>query len=99
MKKSFLVAAALIAGATACGGGTSLFGGLGSVLKSVVGALILVTLDNGFNVVNLGANYQGVIVGTVVVAAAIYTVAGRQRQVRRVREPKPRPTLRQEALR
>ncbi|MFI9841652.1 ABC transporter permease [Nonomuraea sp. NPDC051941] len=81
-------------------GGTSLFGGLGSVLKSVVGALILFTLDNGFNVVNLGANYQGVIVGTVVVvAAAIYTVAGRQRQVRRVREPKPRPTLRQEALR
>ncbi|MGV9379857.1 ABC transporter permease [Nonomuraea sp. NPDC003707] len=81
-------------------GGTSLFGGLGSVLKSVVGALILFTLDNGFNVVNLGANYQGVIVGTVVVvAAAIYTVAGRQRQVRRVRDPKPRPTLRQEALR
>ncbi|MEV4358354.1 ABC transporter permease [Nonomuraea sp. NPDC049625] len=80
-------------------GGTSLFGGLGSVLKSVVGALILFTLDNGFNVVNLGANYQGVIVGTVVVvAAAIYTVAGRQRQVRRVRDPKPRPTLRQEAL-
>lgn len=81
-------------------GGTSLFGGLGSVLKSVVGALILFTLDNGFNVVNLGANYQGVIVGTVVVvAAAIYTVAGRQRQVRRVRDPKPRPALRQEALR
>ncbi|MET9246393.1 hypothetical protein [Nonomuraea sp. NPDC003709] len=48
----------------------------------------------------MGANYQGVIVGTVVVvAAASYTVAGRQRQVRRVREPKPRPTLRQEALR
>jgi D-xylose transport system permease protein len=69
-------------------GGTSLFGGLGSVLKSVVGALILFTLDNGFNVLNLGANYQGVIVGTVVVvAAAIYTVAGRARQVRRIREP------------
>lgn len=68
-------------------GGTSLFGGFGSVLKSVVGALILFTLDNGFNVLNLGANYQGVIVGTVViVAAAIYTIAGRQRQVRRVRD-------------
>ncbi|MEV4172074.1 ABC transporter permease [Nonomuraea sp. NPDC049709] len=82
-------------------GGTSLFGGLGSVLKSVVGALILFTLDNGFNVLNLGANYQGVIVGTVVVvAAAIYTVAGRQRQVKRVRESsKPQVPVRQEALR
>ncbi|KAB8195161.1 ABC transporter permease [Nonomuraea phyllanthi] len=81
-------------------GGTSLFGGLGSVLKSVVGALILFTLDNGFNVLNLGANYQGVIVGTVVVvAAAIYTVAGRQKQVRRVRESRPRTAVRQEALR
>ncbi|GAA2874178.1 sugar ABC transporter permease [Streptosporangium fragile] len=90
-------------------GGTSLFGGLGSVLKSVVGALILFTLDNGFNVLNLGANYQGVIVGTVViVAAAIYTIAGRQRQVRRVREsqaqpertaPEPAKTQRQGALR
>ncbi|MEV0388304.1 ABC transporter permease [Nonomuraea sp. NPDC050643] len=81
-------------------GGTSLFGGLGSVLKSVVGALILFTLDNGFNVLNLGANYQGVIVGTVVVvAAAIYTVAGRQRQVKRVREAsKPQAPIRQEAL-
>ncbi|GAA4490368.1 hypothetical protein GCM10023191_022430 [Actinoallomurus oryzae] len=64
-------------------GGTSLFGGVGSVLKSVVGALILFTLDNGFNVLNLGANYQGVIVGTVlIVAAAIYTIAGRKRQTR-----------------
>ncbi|MFC7111614.1 ABC transporter permease [Nonomuraea rubra] len=83
-------------------GGTSLFGGLGSVLKSVVGALILFTLDNGFNVLNLGANYQGVIVGTVVVvAAAIYTVAGRQRQVKRVRESSKPPSVpvRQEALR
>ena len=73
-------------------GGTSLFGGLGSVLKSVVGALILFTLDNGFNVLNLGANYQGVIVGTVlIVAAAIYTIAGRQRQVRGVRDSGVRP--------
>ncbi|MBB2913648.1 D-xylose transport system permease protein [Streptosporangium becharense] len=91
-------------------GGTSLFGGLGSVLKSVVGALILFTLDNGFNVLNLGANYQGLIVGTVViVAAAIYTIAGRQRQVRRVREsqtpqppqaaPEPEQAGKQEALR
>ncbi|MEP2705326.1 MAG: ABC transporter permease [Roseibium sp.] len=61
-------------------GGTSLFGGAGSVIKTLVGALLLFTLTNGFNVLNLGANYQGVIEGTVVVAAAaIYTVGGNRR--------------------
>ena len=62
-------------------GGTSFFGSAGSVIKTLVGALLLFTLTNGFNILNLGANYQGVIEGTVVVAAAaIYTVGGARRQ-------------------
>lgn len=66
-------------------GGTSLFGGAGSVVKTVAGALLLFTLTNGFNTLNLGANYQGVIEGTVVVvAAAIYTVGGTRRSRPRV---------------
>ena len=65
-------------------GGTSLFGGAGSVVKTVVGALLLFTLTNGFNILNLGANYQGLIEGVVVVAAAaIYTVGGNRRRIRR----------------
>jgi D-xylose transport system permease protein len=60
-------------------GGTSLLGGAGSVVKTVVGALLLFTLTNGFNVLNLGASYQGLIEGIVVIAAAaIYTVGGRR---------------------
>ncbi|WP_220444890.1 ABC transporter permease [Paraburkholderia sp. DHOC27] len=66
--------------ASAILGGTSLYGGAGSVIKTLVGALLLFTLTNGFNILNLGANYQGVIEGTVVVtAAAIYTVGGSRR--------------------
>lgn len=62
-------------------GGTSLFGGAGSVVKTVVGALLLFTLTNGFNILNLGANYQGLIEGIVVVAAAaIYTVGADRRR-------------------
>ena len=65
-------------------GGTSLFGGAGSVVKTVVGALLLFTLTNGFNVLNLGASYQGLIEGIVVIAAAaIYTVGGERRRARR----------------
>jgi D-xylose transport system permease protein len=55
-------------------GGTSLLGGSGYVAKSVAGALILFTLSNGFNVLNIGSNYQNVVQGAVLVAAAaLYT--------------------------
>jgi len=64
-------------------GGTSLLGGAGSVLKTVIGALLLFTLTNGFNVLDLGASYQGLIEGAVVIAAAaIYTVGGDRRRAR-----------------
>ncbi|KQS95607.1 ABC transporter permease [Rhizobium sp. Leaf386] len=61
-------------------GGTSLFGGAGSVIKTLAGALLLFSLSNGFNILNLGANYQGLIEGIVVVAAAaVYTAGGKHR--------------------
>ncbi|TAL93223.1 MAG: ABC transporter permease [Paraburkholderia sp.] len=66
--------------ASAILGGTSLYGGSGSVIKTLAGALLLVTLANGFNILDLGANYQGLIEGTVIIiAAAIYTVGGARR--------------------
>jgi D-xylose transport system permease protein len=64
-------------------GGTSLFGGAGSVIKTLTGALLLYSLTNGFNMLNLGANWQGLIEGiVVVVAAAIYTVGSNKAKSR-----------------
>jgi D-xylose transport system permease protein len=60
-------------------GGTSLLGGSGYVAKSVVGTLILFTLANGFNVLNIGSNYQNVVQGGVLVAAAALYTATRAR--------------------
>ena len=69
-------------------GGTSLFGGSGYVTKSVVGTLILASLTVGFNVLNVGSNYQYLVQGAVIIAAAaVYTVASRNR--RRVRATSP----------
>jgi D-xylose transport system permease protein len=69
-------------------GGASLFGGAGSVIKTAVGALLLFTLTNGFNVLNLGANYQGLIEGVVLVAAAaIYTAGGDRVRIRKSAAP------------
>ncbi|MCY4193782.1 MAG: ABC transporter permease [bacterium] len=76
---SALEGAELTAIAAAILGGTSLFGGYGSVPKSIAGALILVGLRNGFNMLNLGANYQRLVEGIVIlVAAAIYVIADRK---------------------
>ncbi len=69
----------LTALAAAILGGTSLFGGSGTIVRGLIGALILYTLRNGFNILNLGANWQGLIEGLVlIVAAGIYTVSGRR---------------------
>lgn len=73
-------------------GGTSLFGGAGSVLKTVAGALLLFTLTNGFNVLNLGANYQGLIEGVVLVAAAAIYTLGSGRRVARKQRPSVKET-------
>lgn len=84
MNPAGMTGAELTVIAAAILGGTSLFGGAGSVIKTLAGALLLFSLTNGFNILNLGANYQGLIEGiVVVVAAAIYTVGGKQRGVRR----------------
>jgi D-xylose transport system permease protein len=50
----------------------------------VLGTIVLFTLSNGFNVLNLGSNYQYVVQGAVLIAAsAIYTVASRGGKMRR----------------
>ena len=81
-------------------GGTSLFGGSGYVSKSVIGTLILFTLSNGFNVLNIGSNYQNVVQGSVLVAAAaLYTATSARGRGfiasalarRRKAEPEPSP--------
>lgn len=74
-------------------GGTSLFGGAGYVSKSVLGTVILFTLSNGFNMLNLGSNYQYVLQGVVLVAAsAVYTVASRSRRRHKQAETMVPPT-------
>jgi len=77
---SALSGAELTVIAAAILGGTSLFGGAGSVIKTLAGAMLLYSLTNGFNILNLGANYQSLIEGIVVIiAAAVYTVGARNK--------------------
>ena len=50
-------------------GGTSLFGGYGSILGSVIGVFIPATLQNGFVIVGIQPFWQQVVVGVVLIAA------------------------------
>jgi ribose transport system permease protein len=50
-------------------GGTSLFGGIGSILGTVVGVFIPAVLQNGFVILGVQAFWQPVAVGAVLIAA------------------------------
>src|SRR5262249_46293832 len=50
-------------------GGTSLMGGHGSVLGTLLGALFIAVLRNGLNLQDVTAAWQQVIIGAVIVAA------------------------------
>jgi ribose transport system permease protein len=50
-------------------GGTSLFGGKGSILGSIVGALIMGVLQNGLNLLGVQSYYQQVAIGAVLIFA------------------------------
>ena len=50
-------------------GGTSLFGGVGSVFGTLIGALMLTLVLNGMNLLAIDANWQPVVTGVIVVLA------------------------------
>jgi ribose transport system permease protein len=58
-------------------GGTSLFGGTGSLLGTLSGCLILALVINGMNLLNLSANWQPLVVGAVLLIAVLVDVLGR----------------------
>jgi ribose transport system permease protein len=50
-------------------GGTSLFGGEGSVLATIIGAIIVTTIRNGLNIIGVNAFWQLVVNGLVIIGA------------------------------
>ena len=50
-------------------GGTSLFGGRGTIIGTVLGALLVVTIQNGLNLLNVPPAFQDISVGLLLVGA------------------------------
>jgi len=59
-------------------GGTSLSGGKGSIVGTVIGALIISTLNNGLQIMSIPPEWQNVILGGVILVA-VYADMARKR--------------------
>jgi ribose transport system permease protein len=60
-------------------GGTSLLGGSGSIVGTLIGALIMSTLRNGLNLLGVSSYVQQIAIGTVIVVAVLVDMALRRR--------------------
>ena len=56
-------------------GGTSLFGGEGTLLGALIGALIMGVLRNGLNLLNVSSFVQQFVIGVVIIAAVLIDTA------------------------
>ncbi len=60
-------------------GGVSAAGGVGKVVGSIIGALVMMSLTSGMNLMGIGISYQYMVRGAVLAAAVIFDVATRTR--------------------
>ncbi len=59
-------------------GGVSAAGGVGSILGSLIGALVMISLTSGMNLMGVDANLQYIVRGAILVAAVIFDVTTRK---------------------
>lgn len=60
-------------------GGTSLFGGVGRVSGTLIGAIILTLVLNGMNLLTISANWQPLVTGVIVVLAVFFDTLSRRK--------------------
>ncbi|PNR95081.1 sugar ABC transporter permease [Petrotoga olearia DSM 13574] len=61
-------------------GGTSLMGGIGTVVGAVIGALVMASLGNGMSLMNVPVFWQSIIKGLVLIFAVWFDVANKKKE-------------------
>jgi len=62
-------------------GGVSSAGGIGKVTGSLIGAIVMISLTNGMNLMGIDISTQYIVRGAVLVAAVVFDVATRKRSL------------------
>jgi ribose transport system permease protein len=75
--------------AAAVVGGVSLFGGVGSVLGTMIGAVLIAVVSNGMNVINVQSYWQSLVIGVIILLGVTFDTYRRSR--------KSKPALRKSA--
>ena len=52
-------------------GGTSLSGGRGKIMGTLIGVLIIAVLNNGLNIIGVSSYYQNIVKGFVILIAVL----------------------------
>ena len=68
--------------AAVCLGGTSLFGGVGGIMGSAVGSVILALIVNGINLLGVQTFWQNAVMGTIILISVLVDQLGGTRLVR-----------------
>ncbi len=64
--------------ASAVVGGVSLFGGVGTILGALLGALLIATVSNGMNVVGVDSFWQPLVIGVIILVGVSLDAARRR---------------------
>lgn len=67
----FSIAAAVV-------GGVSLFGGTGSVLGAMIGAVLIASVSDGMNVLNVSSYWQSLVIGLIILLGVAFDTYRRQ---------------------
>lgn len=59
-------------------GGTSIYGGVGAIWRSVAGVLLLALINNGFNILNADPFYRDLTTGLIILAAIGVSASGKR---------------------
>ena len=61
-------------------GGTSLLGGEGRIIGTVIGTLIIACIRNGLNLLGIAADWQLLAIGAIIILAVLLDYVGKKRQ-------------------